>query len=258
MDDLPFAQLLADIAADVSMKYFRAGPDPGRSKLDGTLVSDADLAVEGALLDRLGRERPRDAVLSEEAGMIGDGRRVWIIDPIDGTASFLARGRLWGTKIALAVDGELTLGVVSSPPLQRRYWAQRGMGAHRAALQQGGLGLPVRLTVSRPRSSDSTFATWPLDARERALLRVVCRWKEPRIVPPLDVCDGALDASLCVGDAPWDIAPLVVLVEESGGRYSDSDGGRRIDTGCAVFTNGGPVHAQILAVLAPERRSIGS
>ncbi len=75
------------------------------------------LAVERALLDRVGAERPRDAVVSEEAGSIGDGRRVWTIDPVDGTASFLARGRLWGTNIALAVDGEQTIGVVSSPPL---------------------------------------------------------------------------------------------------------------------------------------------
>jgi histidinol-phosphatase len=248
MDDLRLAQLLADVAAEISMRHFRAGPGPGRSKADGTMVGDADLAVDRALIDRLGRERPGDAVLSEESGTIGEGRRVWILDPIDGTASFLAGRRLWGTTIALAVDGEPTIGVVSSPSLDRRYWGERGKGAHRAALRGGP---PARLTVSRRRSPESsTFATWPPDAREGARLREVCRTKEPRVVPPVDVVEGALDACVCVGGGPWDYAPLVVLVEESGGRYSDRGGGRRIDRGCAVFTNGGPVHERILGALA--------
>ena len=78
--------------------------------------------------------------------------------------------------------------------------------------------------------------------------------RDPRIVPSLDVLDAELDAALCVGGAPWDYAPLVVLVEEAGGRYADAEGGRRIDTGCALFTNGGPVHARILEEPAAERR----
>ncbi len=237
------------------MEYFRAGPGPGRPKADGTLVCDADLAVERALLDRLARERPRDAVLSEESAPIGNGRRVWTIDPIDGTNSFLAGGRLWGTNIALAVDDEQTIGIVSSPVLRRRYWAERGLGAHRAVLRDDGLGPSARLTVSRQRAAEnSTFATSPLTARERTRLRDVCRWKAPRTTPSLDVLDGELDVALCAGGAPWDYAALVVLVEEAGGRYSDGEGGRRIDTGRALLTNGGPVQAPILEVLAPERR----
>lgn len=73
MDDLPFAQLLADLAAEVSMEYFSGGRAHERPRADGTLVSDADLAVEQALLDRLARQRPHNAVLSEESGPIGQG-----------------------------------------------------------------------------------------------------------------------------------------------------------------------------------------
>ena len=257
MDDLRLAQALADLAEEVALKYFNAEKGPGRQKADGTLVSDADLAVERALLDRIGAERPRDAVVSEEAGAIGDGRRVWTIDPIDGTASFLAGGRLWATNIALAVDGEQTIGVVSSPPLARRYWARRGTGAYRAALRGPGLGPVTRLSVSRRRDpKHSTFATSPLDAEERTLLRDTCRWSAPRLAPSVDVLDGELDAAVCVGGGPWDYAALVVLVEESGGRYSDRDGRRAIDTGCALLTNGGPVHARMLEALAAAERSI--
>lgn len=235
------------------MGHFCAGPGRGRPKADGTLVSDADLAVERALLDLLARERAPDAVLSEESGPIGRGSRVWTIDPIDGTSSFLAGGRLWGTQIALAVDGEQTIGIVSSPPLRRRYWAGRGLGAHRAEIREDGLAPSVRLTVSRRLPAErSTFATSPLNAGEREWLEGVCRWGEPTIAPPLDVLDGELDAALCVGGGPWDYAALLLLVEEAGGRYSAADGGRRIDTGSALFTNGGPVHAQILEALAPK------
>jgi len=259
MDDLPLAQVLADLAAEVSMECFRAGPGHGRPKPDGTLVGDADLAVERAILDRLARERPRDAVLSEESGPIGNGRRVWTIDPIDGTKSFLAGGRLWGTNIALAVDDEQTIGIVSSPVLGRRYWAERGLGAHRAALREDGLGPSARLTVSRQRAGEnSTFATSPLAARERTHLRNVCRWREPRITPSIDVLDGKLDVALYVGGAPWDYAALVVLVEEAGGRYSDCEGGRRIDTGCALLTNGAPVQAPILEALAALTRPLAA
>jgi len=255
MDDLRFAQELADLAAEVSMEHFSATLGRGRPKADGTLVSDADLAVERALLDVLARERPRDAVLSEESGSIGTGSRVWTIDPIDGTSSFLAGGRLWGTQIALAVDGEQTIGVASSPPLRRRYWARRGLGAHRAELREDGLGPSVRLTVSRQRPAErSTFSTSPLDAGERARLEGVCRWRDPATAPTLDVLDGELDAALCLGGGPWDFAALVVLVEEAGGRYSAAGGGQRIDTGSALFTNGGPVHGQILEALAPKQR----
>lgn len=251
MDDIGLAHALADRAAEVSMEHFSGGLGRGRPKADGTPVSDADLAVEQALLDLLARERPRDAILSEEAGPIGAGRRVWTLDPIDGTASFLARGVLWGTQIALAVDGEQAIGIVSSPPLGRRYWAQRGIGAHRAALGRGGLGPPARLTVSRQRAVElSTFATSPLDAGERKRLADTCRWREPNTAPALDVLDGELDAALCLGGGPWDYAALVVLAEEAGGRYSAADGSRRIDTGSALLTNGEPVHTHILQALA--------
>ena len=81
----------------------------------------------------------------------------------------------------------------------------------------------------------------------------MCRWRQPSIHPTLDVLDGQLDAALCIGGGPWDFAALVVLVEEAGGRYSDGEGGRRIDTGCALLTNGGSVHGHILEALAPTR-----
>ena len=140
----------------------------------------------------------------------------------------------------------------------RRSRAATGQSAgselHRAPLGAGGLGPSLRLTVSRQRAAEvSTFATSPLDACERTRLAGVCRWSEPNIAPALDVLDAELDVALCLGGGPWDYAALVVLVEEAGGCYSAADGSRRIDTGSALLTNGGPVHSQILEALAPKQ-----
>lgn len=93
--DLELAHRLVDEAARIALGYFGRAVEH-REKSDGTPVSAADLAVENALVETITRERPGDAVLSEERGGAarGDGRR-WIIDPIDGTEPFLAHERWW-------------------------------------------------------------------------------------------------------------------------------------------------------------------
>jgi histidinol-phosphatase len=114
-DDLRLAHHVADVAEALSLREFSRGPVAARRKPDGTPVSAADREIEEAILGILARDRPRDAVLGEESGRHGTGARRWIVDPIDGTESFLARGRFWATSIALTLDGEPCLGVVSSP-----------------------------------------------------------------------------------------------------------------------------------------------
>src|SRR3990170_7537332 len=126
-DDLSLAHLLADTADSISMARFRALDLHVESKPDMTPVSDADTAVEKALRATLARTRPRDAVLGEEYGATeaaaGPGTRQWVIDPIDGTKNYIRGVPVWATLIALAVDDEVVLGVVSAPQLQRRWWA---------------------------------------------------------------------------------------------------------------------------------------
>src|SRR5262249_57175730 len=99
------------------------------SKSDGSLATEADLAVEDDLRRRLGVERPHDAVLGEERGLTGDGARRWILDAIDGTVDFAAGGAEWGTLIALEIDGPVALSVCDQPVHERRYWAVRGRGS---------------------------------------------------------------------------------------------------------------------------------
>src|SRR4051794_33732069 len=98
------------------------------AKPDLTPVTDADEAVEESIRRTLSRVRSRDAVTGEEQGSTGHSQRRWIIDPIDGTKNFVRGVPVWATLVALAVDDEVVLSVVSAPALQRRWWASSGGG----------------------------------------------------------------------------------------------------------------------------------
>jgi len=119
-DDLRLAHVLADDADSLTSARFGALDLHVLSKPDLTPVTDADRSVEEGIRRTLSRVRSRDAVTGEEQGSSGGGSRRWIVDPIDGTKNFVRGVPVWATLIALAVDDEVVLGVVSAPQLQRR------------------------------------------------------------------------------------------------------------------------------------------
>jgi histidinol-phosphatase len=111
--DLAFAHRLADAADAIALRHFGSPGTSWRAKSDGSPVSLADEQIEHTLRNSIQRERPDDGVLGEEFGAAGCGPRRWIIDAIDGTASFLAGEPEWSTLIALEDDGTAVLGLVS-------------------------------------------------------------------------------------------------------------------------------------------------
>lgn len=247
-DELALALELADMADEITARRFEAGDYVVRSKKDGGAVTDVDVQVEAALAARVTGEHPADAFLGEELGRIrtgGDNRRTWIVDGIDGTSSFTSGGTAWGTLVALQQDGEIEVGVASSPGLRRRWWASRGEGAWRRELSAtGGASEPVRLEVSA-RRRDARAVVAPA----RGVLggwrdEVVCRAEDSLTavgkagLGPLLVAGGEIEVAVHLWGGPWDHAPFVVIVEEAGGEFSDLWGGRRIDTETAVYTNG--------------------
>src|SRR5690242_7005374 len=130
---LDLALELADAADAITMARFRASDLKVETKPDLTPVSEADQAVERAIRERLA-EATGHAVLGEEfgahAGAVDeDAEFRWIIDPIDGTKSYVRGLPIWATLIALEHAGELVLGVASAPGLHSRWWAGRGLGA---------------------------------------------------------------------------------------------------------------------------------
>jgi histidinol-phosphatase len=245
--DLRFALALADLADSISAPRFRAHDLKVDTKPDLSPVTDADRAVERALRERIEAKRPGEAVLGEEEGGGANGPVRWIVDPIDGTKNFSRGIPIWATLIALERDGEVLLGVASAPALGRRWWAVRGEGAYADG---------HRIRVSRIRRLEDavfSFAHESLLAERGNAAGLVIRAWHARTFSDcwqhLLVAEGSVDAAIEPIMNPWDIAALQVIVEEAGGRATDFAGGRRLDGGSLVSTNG-LLHDEVLAALA--------
>jgi histidinol-phosphatase len=257
-DDLNLAISLADAADAISIDRFRALDLVVTSKPDRTPVTDADRAVEQAIRDRLAAERPDDGILGEEFGALeGTAQgvhRQWIIDPIDGTANFLRGVPIWGTLIALAIDGRPVVGVVSAPALSQRWWAARGLGAHAAA--QGGE--PRRLRVSGVSAlgdavlSYNSLPGWDDAGRLEPLIDLTRSVWRARAIGDMWsymlVAEGAIDIAGEFDLQPYDMAALQPIVEEAGGRFTSVDGDEGPWHGSALATNG-VLHDQVLRSL---------
>lgn len=256
-DDLALALRLADRADAITTARFLAADLRIDDKPDLTPVSDADLAVEQDIRQVLAHERPGDAVLGEEFG--GDAvfaGRQWVVDPIDGTKSFVRGVPIWATLIALLDDGVPVVGVVSAPALHRRWWAARDLGAYVRA----GDTAPRRLAVSGVTSTGaaslgfSSLTGWK-DAglREHFLALTDDVWRVRGYGDFLSYCfvaEGSVDIAAEPEVSLWDLAPLDVLVREAGGRFTALDGSPGPHGGSAVATNG-LVHDVVLDRLGP-------
>ncbi|MEV5705796.1 inositol monophosphatase family protein [Actinoallomurus sp. NPDC052274] len=263
MDDLSFALLLADRADAVTMNRFRSADLDVRTKPDRTAVTETDLATERELRSLIAEHRPDDGVLGEELDETpGEGRR-WILDPVDHTDNYTRGIEVFATLIALEEHGRITVGVVSAPAMGRRWWAARDHGAYTSgppwldAPEAARDGRRIRVsTVDELADVHLSYAA--LDHWERrglvpGLLELskaaryefasACFWGQ------MLVAEGRCDVSLNPRGKIWDNAPIQVIVEEAGGRFSDLAGAPRPDQNCAVVTNG-LLHDDILARLS--------
>jgi histidinol-phosphatase len=246
-EELAFANGLADLAADISMHYFGGSFDV-QLKEDMTPVTQADTEIERAIRRALAERFPEDAVLGEEGGWQGDGERVWVIDPIDGTKNFAGRIQIWGTLIALLQDGRPVLGVASAPALGERYEAVAGQGARlngEAIHVSDGDALSEAMVV---------FGTLGWESEHAEQLRAIAA--EARRTRAFGdfwshmlVARGSAEAMLEESLRTWDTAAVQVIVEEAGGRMTAFDGGPLTDGGSALSTNG-RLHEELVKRLA--------
>jgi histidinol-phosphatase len=239
--DLELARRLADAADAISLPRFRSGLAV-EVKPDLTPVTEADRATEVELRRILAEERPEDAILGEEQGAAGTGSRRWLLDPIDGTRNYSRGIPVWATLIALEVDGVVQLGMVSAPALRQRWWAERGAGAYVD-------GEPM--SVSRISRIEDSVLSFALEDNVPAVARRAWHARGfgdfwPYMLIAEGCVDGAADG---LGVGEWDLAATQVIVEEAGGRFSDRNGERRIDSGTAVASNG-LIHDELLAAFA--------
>ena len=252
--DLELALAMADAADLITMDRFGALDLVVETKPDLTPVTEADKATEVALRAMLAELRPGDSVLGEEFGTSdGSAARRWIIDPIDGTKNYVRGVPVWATLIALVADGEVVVGVVSAPALARRWWAASGSGAWGRMLDRE----PVRLQVSLVRSlndaslSYSDAVGWSSITATGLESLLNTTWRQRAygdFWSHILVAEGAVDVAAEPALGPWDIAAIIPIVTEAGGRITAFDGRPALEGGCAVTTNGA-LHEAVLHLL---------
>ncbi len=249
--ELGFALELADAADAVTLPRFRSPDLDVRRKVDASEVTDADTGSEAAMRALLSAARPDHAVLGEEEGLIGDPASLsrWILDPIDGTASFVRGLPIWATLIALEHDDEIVVGVASAPALGRRWWAARGLGA---SSDQGPLHVSTVDRIEDSHFGHASIASWRKHGRGDQFDAIAQRVWRSRGVGDfwmhVLVAEGVFDFAAEPVVSLWDLAAVQVIVEEAGGRFTDLSGEARADGGSALSSNG-LLHDAALAAL---------
>ncbi|HEY0534643.1 MAG TPA: inositol monophosphatase family protein, partial [Actinoplanes sp.] len=204
------------------------------------------------------RARPRDAVLGEEFGVseaaAGHGTRRWVIDPIDGTKNFVRGVPVWATLIALLEGDTPVAGLVSAPALGRRWWGATGLGAYAGKHQRAA----TRIHVSGVRElADASFCYASLSGwADRGLLRPVVdlsldAWRSRAygdFYGYMLLAEGALDVMIEAELSLWDVAALIPIIQEAGGRITDLGGRPAGDKTSSIATNG-LLHETILTAL---------
>jgi histidinol-phosphatase len=254
VDDLAVALTLAAEADLIALDRYRAQDLDVQLKPDRTQVTDGDTRVERMIRSHLADARPGDAVLGEEFGEAGASSRQWIVDPIDGTSNFVRGVPIWGTLLALAIDGVPQVGVVSAPALGRRWWGATGHGAWAQVGDEQAR--PIRVSavdeLDAATLSYNNLQGWdqagyldPLIALSRAVGRTRAfgdLWSY------MLLAEGAIDL---VGEfdlKPWDLAAIAPIVREAGGTLTSIDGEHTVWTPSA-FASNGILHDAALAAL---------
>jgi histidinol-phosphatase len=255
-DDLRLAHVIADQVDALTMSRFKAQDLRVETKPDLTPVSDADRAAEELIRAQLSRARPRDAVHGEEMADTGHGPRRWVVDPIDGTKNFVRGVPVWATLIALLDGDEVVVGLVSAPALSRRWWAAVGSGAWTGR----SLASATRLQVSEvgrlqdASLSYSSLGGWEEQGRLDHFLDLTRKVWRTRAYGDfwshVLVAEGAVDLAAEPELALHDMAALVPIVTEAGGRFTSVLGVVGPFGGCALVSTG-RLHGAALQVLDP-------
>ena len=241
-EDLALALELAEIADAISLARFRALDLHVETKPDLSPVTDADRAVELAIKELLAARRPAEGIVGEEFGNSGSGNRKWIIDPIDGTANYLRGVPVWATLIALSVDGKALVSVVSAPALGRRWWAAPGL-AKTSDIDGSVRDLKVSAISSLESASLSynNLQLWDAHGyldRLIALSRKVWRTRAyGDFYSYMLLAEGSVDVVAEHDLKLYDIAALVPIVEQAGGRFTAIDGPLNEETSSVLATN---------------------
>jgi histidinol phosphatase-like enzyme (inositol monophosphatase family) len=259
-DRLGVAIEAARLAAADTLRWFNNPTLVIDTKADASPVTQADRAAEAILREHLLGAFPDDAFLGEETGATaGSSGYEWIVDPIDGTKSFIRGVPLYATLVGCRQAGQGVLGVIAIPALDELVYAARGTGAWhvRGSAKPVAARVSTRATLGESLVCSSDFTSFARrsggreagDAargRIESACGVVRTWGDG--YGYLLVATGRADVMIDPLLNAWDAAAVETVVTEAGGRFTDWQGRPRIDSGDGVATNG-LVHDAVLGCL---------
>ncbi|MEP6507115.1 MAG: inositol monophosphatase family protein [Gemmatimonadales bacterium] len=226
------------IAGDIAFGHYRLKPLV-ETKLDGTPVTIADRAAEAAAREWIERRFPDDGILGEEFSDVRpNARRRWIIDPIDGTKSFVSEVPFWGTLVAVADGDEIVAGAAFFPATADLIAAANGCGcwlngSRSHVSQVADIGAATILTSQSPFSPDeSTSSRW-IQLEKRSLMSRT--WGD--CFGYMMVASGRAEVMADPKLSVWDIAPFLPIIREAGGTITDFSGAVTAFGGSAIATN---------------------
>ncbi|MEM1139249.1 MAG: inositol monophosphatase family protein [Pseudomonadota bacterium] len=254
-----FALLLAGTAKSAILPFFRGAPvthnKAGAGRFDP--VTEADRAAEAALRTAIEARYPDHGILGEEYGEHAGGSDFrWVLDPIDGTRTFLIGGLHWGSLIALEFEGRPIIGVLAQPATGEVFLGAPGLG--RAELHRSGAISPLRCKPT-PRLNEATYSTTHTDFfTNRAELEAHNALSDAVKLALYGgdcymyalIALGGHDLVLEAGLKPYDTAALVPIIEAAGGRMTDWQGRPSPMGGQVLASSGGDLHDQALALIA--------
>ena len=257
-----FALDLAVAASRETLKFFRTSDFQVERKSDRSPVTRADKQTEQLVRSMVAGAFPSDAILGEEFGSIpGQSEFEWIIDPIDGTKSFISGVPLYSTLVGMTIAGQPTIGVITIPALGEIIIASKGLGAWygQSVANTTGNSLVQAYVSNQNRLEDGLMVTSQVDNFVRRNADSAYRELESEAYVTRTWGDGYGYLLVATGRAevmvdpivnPWDVAAVAPVIEEAGGRFSSWSGQNDIRASHCIGSNG-LVHEQVLSRLRP-------
>lgn len=245
---------LARLAGKLTLGWYDGSAEV-MVKGDGSPVTEADRAAERLLRTEIARLFPDDGIVGEEfADTTGSSGRTWYIDPIDGTQSFIRSIPLFATLLALEDEHGVAVGVIDLPALGETMAAGRGRGCY---LNERAVSVRRRSDLEGAALCTSGFELLPEDMAERlqAGPMMLRGWGDAYGYSL--VASGRVDAMLDPIVNPWDVAPMVVILAEAGGRFTDLSGEPSFRSGTGLATNG-DIHDAVLDLVTGRSAAGGA
>ncbi|MCP1854776.1 MULTISPECIES: histidinol-phosphatase [unclassified Bradyrhizobium] len=257
MSDLvDFAFEIAGSAGSHATEWFRR-PIDINTKDDESPVTEADRRVEQAIRKAISARFPEHSIFGEEYGIQGDlDSPTWVVDPIDGTRSFISGSPLWGTLVALAIQGRSQIGVVEMPALRERWTGATGLGSW--FVNSSGIRTKCQVRDCRRLADANFYTTSPLyfaESERDQILGIsqtarMCRFGGDCYNYGL-LASGHIDLVIETRMEPYDFMALVPVIEEAGGIVTDWEGkpltitsGKRV-----IAASTAELHAEVLPLL---------